>query len=90
MFTDADREQAVADLAAIEEAVQQNQEAGLSFWERIVRPDAALGRALLNLGQGQIERDEASLLAINIAANSSSAPPLASAPACWSSCSSPL
>ena len=61
-FTDADREQAVADLAAIEEAVQKDQEAGLSFWERIVRPDAALGRALLNLGQGQIERDEQSLL----------------------------
>ena len=61
-FNDADRGQAVADLAAIEEAVRKDQEAGLSFWERIVRPAAALGRALLNLGQGQIERDEQSLL----------------------------
>ena len=42
----------------------ENQEAGLSFWDRIVRPDAALGRALLNMVHGQIERDEGKLLAL--------------------------
>ena len=68
---------------------RQSRKRGLSFWERIVRPDAALGRILLNLAQGQIEHDEVPCLR-SIAGNSRSAPPLASAPPCWSSCSSPL
>ena len=51
-------------LAKIEAAVQAKQDAGLSFWERIVRPDAALGRILLNMAQGQIEHDEGAVLAL--------------------------
>jgi hypothetical protein len=51
-------------LAKIEAAVQAKQDAGLSFWERIARPDAVLARILLNMAQGQIEHDEGVLLAL--------------------------
>ena len=61
-FADEDRKQAIFELAAIEEAINKNREAALSFWERIARPDAALGRALVDLVQGQIEREEQALL----------------------------
>ena len=58
-FTDADRQQTLTNLAAVEEEILQNQEAGLSFWDRIVRPDAALIRALV---KSEIESNEQSLL----------------------------
>ena len=51
-------------LVKIEADVQAKQDAGLSFWERIARPDAALGRILLNMAQGQIEHDEGAVLAL--------------------------
>jgi tetratricopeptide (TPR) repeat protein len=62
-FTDEDRRQTLADLAALEEAVQQREAAEPSFWERIVQPEAALLRALVSPVHGQIVQDEQALLA---------------------------
>ncbi len=63
-FTKKERTAAAADLRMIEEEAEGSRETRLSFWERIVRPDAALGRALVGLAQGELEKEEPALLAL--------------------------
>ena len=83
-FTDEDRRQTLADLAAVEESVQQRQAAEPSFWDRSVQPEAALMRALVSSVHGQIAQDEQALLARIIAASWTSAPRPARFASCWS------